>query len=135
MSNLSHYTGTFLVGTHWFGVLFPKLQTFSEIFWVLLIDYSLYEKSDTMNFCLFVYFQSYNDKSKFSFLQTVQLRHNTSYLRTSYLFLRKILVSLFSSNILLYIEKNTMEKLCKVLEMELKMYTPVPKIRFWENQI
>ena len=31
----------------------------------------------------------------------------------------------FSSNIPLYIGKNPMEKLCKVLEMELKTYTPV----------
>ena len=36
-----------------------------------------------------------------------------------------MLVSLFSSNIPLYIGKNPVEKLCKVLEMELKMYTPV----------
>ena len=40
-------------------------------------------------------------------------------------FLRKMLVSFFSSNIPLYTEKNPVEKLCKVLEMELKMYTPV----------
>ena len=31
----------------------------------------------------------------------------------------------FSSNIALYIGKNSVEKLCKVLEMELKTYTPV----------
>ena len=36
-----------------------------------------------------------------------------------------MLVSFLSSNIPLYIEKNPVEKLCKVLEMELKMYTPV----------
>ena len=36
-----------------------------------------------------------------------------------------MLVFLFSSNIPLYIEKNPVEKLCKVLEMELKTYTPV----------
>ena len=41
---MSYYTGTFLVGAHWFGVPFPKLKTFSGIFWVLPIDYSLYEK-------------------------------------------------------------------------------------------
>ena len=45
--------------------------------------------------------------------------------------LRKMLVSFFSANIPLYIEKNPMEKSCKVLEMELKMYTPVsPKFVF-----
>ena len=37
----------------------------------------------------------------------------------------KMLASLFSCNIPLYIEKNPVEKLCKVLEMELKTYTPV----------
>ena len=40
-------------------------------------------------------------------------------------FLHKMLVSFFSSNIPLYIGKNPMEKLCKVLEMELKTYTPI----------
>ena len=40
-------------------------------------------------------------------------------------------VSPFSSNIPLYIEKNPVEKLHKVLEMELKTYTPVsPKFVF-----
>ena len=41
--NLSYYTVIF-VGSDWFGVPFPKLQIFSGICWVLLIDYSLYEK-------------------------------------------------------------------------------------------
>ena len=41
-----------LLGAHWFGVLFPKLQTFSGIFWVLAIDYNLYEK---MILGIFVY--------------------------------------------------------------------------------
>ena len=36
-----------------------------------------------------------------------------------------MLAPLFSSNISLYIGKNPVEKLCKVLEMELKTYTPV----------
>ena len=36
-----------------------------------------------------------------------------------------MLVSFFSSNISLYIGKKPVEKLCKVLEMKLKMYTPV----------
>ena len=42
-----------------------------------------------------------------------------------------MLVSFFSSNIPLYYEKNPLEKLFKVLEMELKMYTLVgPKFVF-----
>ena len=36
-----------------------------------------------------------------------------------------MLVSSFSSNVPRYTEKNSVEKLCKVLDMELKMYTPV----------
>ena len=36
-----------------------------------------------------------------------------------------MLASFFSFNIPLYIEKNPVEKLCKVLEMEVKTYTPV----------
>ena len=42
---MSFYTGTFLLGALWFGVPFPKLQTFSGRFCVLFIDYSLYEKT------------------------------------------------------------------------------------------
>ena len=41
---MPYYTATFLVGAHRFGVPFPKLHTFSEIFWPLHIDYSQYEK-------------------------------------------------------------------------------------------
>ena len=78
------YSDTFNRDAHRFGVPFPKLQTFSEIFWALHIDYSQYEKNDTRNFCLFVYLRSYNDKIKFPFLKTVQSRRNTSYLRTSH---------------------------------------------------
>ena len=36
-----------------------------------------------------------------------------------------MLVSFFNYDIPLYIEKNPVEKLCKVLEVELKKYTPV----------
>ena len=38
------HTLTFLVGAHRFGAPFPKLQTFSEIYWALHIDYSQSEK-------------------------------------------------------------------------------------------
>ena len=40
-------------------------------------------KSDTRNFCSFVYLQSYNDRSKFLLIQTVQSSLYTSYLRMS----------------------------------------------------
>ena len=50
-------------------------------------------------------------------------------------FLRKMLVSFLGSHIPLYIGKNPVEKLCKVLEIELKMYTPVDlKFVFKENK-
>ena len=49
-------------------------------------------------------------------------------------FLRKMLVSFFSSNIPLYIEKNPVEKLSKFLEMKLKTCTPSrPKKFFFEK--
>ena len=53
---MSNYTATFLVGAHRFGVPFPKIQTFSEIFWALLIDNSQYEKTILEIFVyLFIY--------------------------------------------------------------------------------
>ena len=80
-------------------------------------------KNDTRNFCLFIYFQGYNDKNKISFSQTaVKTQHDLFANEPS---LGKILVSFFRSNIPQYIEKNPVEKLCKVLEMELKTYTPL----------
>ena len=81
---MSFYTGTFLVGAHWFWVSFPKT---ANIFWTILGSAywtQFIRKNYTRNFCLFVYFQSYNYKSKFSFLQTVQSNRNTSYLGTSH---------------------------------------------------
>ena len=42
------YNKKFLVSAHWFGFPFPKLGTFSGIFWVLPIDYSLYKRKKTI---------------------------------------------------------------------------------------
>ena len=51
-------------------------------------------------------------------------------------FLRKMLVSFFSSNIPLNIEKNPMEEICKVLKIKFKTWNPVdPKFVFKKNQI
>ena len=47
---MSYFTATFLVGAHRFRVPFPKLKTFSEIFWAPHIDYSQYEKTILGNF-------------------------------------------------------------------------------------
>ena len=63
-------------------------------------------------------------QKKKMFLETVQpnLQHVLFHKEP---FLHKMLVWFFSSNIPLYTGKNPVEKLCKVLEMELKIYTPV----------
>ena len=53
--NFSYYTATLLAGALRFGVPFPKLQKFSEVFWALHIDYSLYKKNDTIFVYLFIY--------------------------------------------------------------------------------
>ena len=42
-------------------------------------------------------------------------------------FLHNMLVLFFSPDIPLYIEKNPVGKLCKILKMELKMYTPASR--------
>ena len=87
-------------------------------------------KNETRNFCLFVYMRSYNEKSKFLFLETVQLSRNTSFFGNESC-LRKMTVSFFSSNIPLYMGSNPVEKLFQVLEMKLKTYIPVgPKFVF-----
>ena len=53
---MSYHTVIFLVGPQRFGVPFPKLQTFSKIFWALHIDYSQYEKAILGIFAyLFIY--------------------------------------------------------------------------------
>ena len=72
-----------------------------NIFWNFLCStYWLQSirKQFSRNFCLLVYLQSYNEKSKFLFLQTVELSRNTSYKP----FLRKILAIIF-----LYTSKTT----------------------------
>ena len=80
------------------------------------------QKDDTMNFCLFAKLQRQNQ----IFVST-----NSATKFTNEPFLRKMLISFFSSNIPLYIEKlywkkhYTLEELFKVLEMELKKCTPV----------
>ena len=63
--------------------------------------------------------------TKVNFRFHKQCNQPTTRLICERVILRKMVVSFFSSNILLYTEKNSVEKLCKVLEMELKTYTPV----------
>ena len=80
-SNLSYYTGTFLQVTIDLGFHFKNYTHVLEYFRFYLLT-AVYTKNDTRIF--FFYFLSYSDQSKFLFLQTVQSRHNTSYLRTSH---------------------------------------------------
>ena len=70
-------------------------------------------------FFLFAYLQSYIHKS---FTNCPVKPQHVLYANQP--FSRKMIVSFFSSNIPLYVEKNPVEKPCKVLEMELKTYTP-----------
>ena len=70
----------FLVDAHRFGVAFPKLQTFSEIFWALHIDYSQYKKMILRIFFICSFMKLQRQK----FLETVHSSRNTSYLRTTH---------------------------------------------------
>ena len=118
-----YYTATFLVGAHRLEFHFQNCRYFLTYFGLYILT-TINTKNDTRNFSLFVCLRSYNNKSKFPFLETVPPNRITSCLRMSH-FLRKMMVSFFSSNIPLYIGKNPLEKLCKVLEMKLKTYIPV----------
>ena len=71
------------------------------------------------SFCLFGYLQSYIHKS---FTNCPVKPQHVLYAKQP--FFRKMIALFFSSNIPLYIEKNPVEKPCKVLEMELQTYTP-----------
>ena len=64
---MSYHTATFLVGAHRFGVPFPKLQTFSEIFWALHIGYSQYEKKIRGIFVYLFIFEVTTTKVNFCF--------------------------------------------------------------------
>ena len=66
-------------------------------------------KNYTNNFCLLVYLRSYNNKSEVFTISTAKPRH---VLFANEPFLRKILLSFFSSNIHLYIEKKNARKSC-----------------------
>ena len=57
-------SATFLVGAYRFGVPFPKLQTFSEIFWDLHSDYSQYSQYGKTIPGIFVYLFIYEVTTK-----------------------------------------------------------------------
>ena len=66
------------------GFRFQNNKHFLKYFGFYLLTTVYTKKSDTSKFCLIVYLWNYNDKNKFSFLQTVQSSHNISYLQTSH---------------------------------------------------
>ena len=81
---------------------------------VLPIDYSLYEKTIPGIFVYLFIFKVTTTKVSFRFYKSaVKVQH---VLFANEPFLRKTLIYFFSSNIPLCIEKNLVEKLCKVLE-------------------
>ena len=117
------------MGAHWFVVPFLKLQAFFGTFWVLPIDYNLHERNDAGSLVYLFISKVTTTKVNFVYINSTVKKQHVLFVNKS--FLLKVLVLYFSSNIPLHIEKNLMAKFCKILEMELKMYTPVsPRIFF-----
>ena len=112
------------------GFHFQNCKHFLEYFRFFLLTTVYTKKMTLVIFIYLFYFQSYNEKIIF-FVFTNSAVKAQHILYTNESFLRKVLVSFFSSNIPLYIEKHPVDKSCKVLEMELKTYTTVsPKFAF-----
>ena len=111
---LLYYTGTFLVGTHWLGLPFPTLQTFFGIFWVLPIDYSLYEKTVLEIFVYLFICEVKTTKVNFRFYE----QYSQTAIRL--IWERAIFAqnaSIVFSSIIFFSSihwKNPMEKFCKV---------------------
>ena len=71
----------------WCPLIWGSISKTTKIFWNIFGSTFWLEstqKNETRNVCLFVYLRSYNSKSNFSFLQTVQSSRSTSYLRKSH---------------------------------------------------
>ena len=99
------------------------------MFRILLIDYGLSENTILRFFHYLFISKVSTAKVNFDFYK--QCSKGAICLTANWRFLRKMLVSFSSFNILLFIEKSPVEKLFTVLEMELKIYTPVgPKFVF-----
>ena len=130
----------FLKGVYQFAILYrdifcryplPKLETFSKIFWVLPIDCNLYKKKTILGIfaCLFISKVATIKRHFHSLNSAVKLQHVKRFANEP--FFRKTLVSSFTSNIPVYIEKNPVEIFCKILEIEIKTCNPVsPKFVF-----
>ena len=96
------------------GFHFQNQKNFLKYFGPYLLT-TVYTKSNTRNFCLFIY-EVTTAKNRF-FLQCSQIAMR--------LICKQVIFAYFSSNMPLYIAKNPVEKLCKVLEMKLRTYTSV----------
>ena len=121
--NFSYLVGTFFVDSDWFGVPFPKLLVLFGIFWVLRIDYSLYEKTILG---IFVYlFISEITVTKVSFCFYKQCSQAATLFICKKFILANNSSNVFCSVIFLYIEKNPVEELYIALWMELKTNRPV----------
>ena len=115
------------MGAHWFVVPFLNLLAFSEYFGFYLLT-TIYMKEMTVGVLFICLFPKLQQQKQFFFYinSTVEKQH---VLFVNKSLLLKVLVLYFRSNIPLLIEKYPMEKFCKILQMELKMYTPVsPRI-------
>ena len=91
---------------------------FSEIFWALHIDYSQYEKTILGIFVYLFIYEVTATKVNFVFRNSAVKPQHVLFENDP--FLRKMLVSFFSSDILLYIGKNPVEKLLRFWKWNLK---------------
>ena len=107
-------------------MIWDSISKTTNIFWRILgSTYWLQStrKKDTRNFYLFVYLRRYNDESKISFFFEQYSQGATCFV-CEWAYSAENTSMVFSSSIPLYIEKNLVEKMCMVLEMELATYTP-----------
>ena len=115
------------------GFHFQNKIHFHKYFVFYLLT-NVYTKNNNRNFCLFVYLQSYNDKSKFSSLQTVPPNQNTWCVNEP--FFCKMLAYRVLALIFLYtLKKIPWKNYVKFWKWNLKRTSQSAKIRFRENQI
>ena len=118
--SIFHITGDIFVGAHRFGVPFPKLKTFSEIFWALPIEYSRYEKT-TLGILIYLFiYKVTTTKANFRFYK----QRSESYLRTSH-FCAKCQYRFLALTFLYTLKKIPSKNLVKFWKWNLKTYTPV----------
>ena len=120
--SLSYYPRAFSLGAIDSGFHFQNYRILEDFgFYLLTTVYWLQSvrKNNTRNFLFICLFAKLQWKI-FVFANSAVKPQHVLFVNEP--FLRKMLVSLFSSNIPQYIEKIPMEKLCRILEMKLKTY-------------